>query len=51
MQTGQNLSPRPSSKPQQDVIAIRHYMSLVGGLQYVADCTQFDTAYCAGQLA
>ena len=51
MQTGQNLSPRPSSELQQDVVAIRHYMSLVGGLRYVADCTRFDTAYCAGQLA
>ena len=50
MQTGQNLSPRPSSEPQRDVVAIRHYMSLVGGLRYVADCTRFDTAYCAGQL-
>ena len=51
MQTGQNLSPRPSSETQRDIAAIKHYMSLVGGLRYVADCTRPDVAYCTGQLA
>ena len=46
-----NLSPRSSTEPRQDADAIKHYMSLVGGLRYVADCTRPDVAYCTGQLA
>ncbi|KAF5345909.1 hypothetical protein D9758_011402 [Tetrapyrgos nigripes] len=49
MLPGQNLSPRPGSEPQRDAAAIKHYMSLVGGLRYVADCTRPDIAYCTGQ--
>lgn len=51
MLPGQNFSPRPRSEPQRDVAAIKHFMSLVGGLRYVADCTRPDVAYCTGQLA
>jgi hypothetical protein len=51
MLPGQNLSPRPGSEPQRDAAAIKHFMSLVGGLRYVADCTRSDIAFCTGQLA
>lgn len=46
-----NLAPRSSKEPRQDADAITHYMSLVGGLHYVADSTRPDIAYCTGQLA
>lgn len=46
-----SLAPHSSQEPRQDADAIKHYMSLVGGLRYVADCTQPDIAYCTGQLA
>ena len=46
-----NLAPRDSKEPRQDADAIKLYMSLVGGLRYVADCTRPDVAYCTGQLA
>ena len=46
-----NLAPRDSTEPRQDAGEIKHYMSLVGGLCYVADCTRPDIAYCTGQLA
>ena len=46
-----NLSPRSSTELRQDADAIKHYMSLVGGLRYVADSTRPDITYCTGQLA
>jgi hypothetical protein len=51
MLPGQNFSPRPGNQPQQDVADIKHYMSLVGSLRYVADCTRPDISYCTSQLA
>jgi hypothetical protein len=46
-----NLVPQSSKEPRQDAATITHYMSLVGGLRYIADSTQPDIAYCTGQLA
>jgi hypothetical protein len=46
-----NLAPRSSTEPHQDADAITHYMSLVGGLRYIANSTRPDIAYCTGQLA
>ena len=46
-----NLAPCDSKEPRQDADTIKLYMSLVGGLRYVADCTRPDVAYCTGQLA
>ena len=51
MLPGQNLSPRPENEPKRDAASTKHFMSLVGGLRYVADCTRPDIAYCTGQLA
>jgi hypothetical protein len=51
MLPGQNFSPKPENQPQRDIANIKHYISLVGGLRYVADCTRPDISYCTGRLA
>ena len=52
MLNGQILVPLTSQSEQdKEFMKTIPYMSLVGSLRYVADCTRPDIAYCTGQLA